>query len=96
MTQYGKPAPRKDDLNTAWSVPTVSAALARRKALDGATKRAVDLRLALDELEDRYGVSSAVAMVRIKAGSLQLPAWQNMYEEYLALIRKPGGSPWPV
>lgn len=66
-------------------------ALARRKEPQNA--RFSSLRVALDGWEDEYGISSAVAMLRIKKGRLNHPGWAALYEKYTTLIRQPHSLP---
>jgi hypothetical protein len=84
VTQYKK---QTEDKSSPWQPGTIGATLKRRKELAGATARAVELRLSLDELEERFGFSSTIAMLRIRGGVLQMPAWERMYTEYREIIR---------
>ena len=53
------------------------------------------LALGLSAKEDAAGIPSAVAMQRIRAGTLRDPEWAQMYAEYRRLIRQPAASSPP-
>ena len=73
----------KFDPNACWSDATISEALRRRNETDGTMKRYVELREALDKLEDDNDMSSAHAAVRLPSDAL----WPRLYAEYKTLIR---------
>lgn len=59
-----------------------------------AYSRIGQLRLSLDVLEAKHGMTSAMAMNRITSGRFAHPGWASIMTEYLALVREPE-IPWP-
>jgi hypothetical protein len=73
--------------STAHTAEIIKITLGRRKYAGGAIRRGIDLRLALDQLEDEHNLSSAIAMIRIREGRLVHPTWEKVFTEYRKLAR---------